>query len=148
VVRPAHQLDVTVGQIAPEVAGTVDPVRFLGNEWVGQETLGRQRVVAEVSPGEMAAAHVDLACFADSGEAAGPVEHQELDALDALAERQDLAAEPCRRGLLRSRDHEAGDRALRLRRAVEVDAVEGRREPLEALDVRLLEQVADHEGPA
>ena len=86
---------------------------------------------------------MDLAQLADPGKLSGRVQDEELGVLHPPAERQHLAAPARLPG-----DDEIRHGALRLRRAVEVDAGDARSHAVEALHVRPLEEVAHHEGAA
>ena len=138
---------LAVRQVAPEVAGAVQPVVLPAGERVDHEALGGQGGVAQVAQGDVGAAHTDLPDLPHAGQRARGVEHQELDVRDAAAERQDLPGR-AGGGLLREVRDVPADGALRLGRAVVVDAGDARRQPPQPQDVAPREHVAHEEGPA
>src|SRR5688500_6619600 len=61
-VETSQKLDVAVRQMSCEIAGLVHARTRHAAEWTWQETLGRQRGVAQVAKRETFAADVELTC--------------------------------------------------------------------------------------
>ncbi len=90
-VGPARELDVAIGQVAPQITCAVDPVPSLLavdllTPGVDEEPLGGQALVPQIAARQMTAADVDLSQLTDSGQAGCLVENQQLYALHAAAQ--------------------------------------------------------------
>ena len=148
-VGAAGGLDRAVRPEAAEVAGAVEPVVRPGarQERVAGEALAGE-VGIEVAAREIGGADADLPQLGDAGPPAGRVDHQELDAVDAAAERHRPGAPGglLRRGLDRHRMPAHGLRGLG--GAVEVDAGGGGRPAAQPVHVGRGQHVAAEEGVA
>jgi hypothetical protein len=153
VVGAAEEDHLTVGGVAAQVAGAVEPIPGLAAERaerVGHEAATGELVVVHVPEGQVRAAHAHLPHLAHGAQATGPAQDQELDVLHAPAQGQHPPAPLVGRPVGgRPRRHLVeAHRPLRLRRAVEVDAGDARSELAEALDVSHRQDVAHQEHAA
>ncbi len=144
VVGAAGMDDVARRQVAAEVAGAVDALPGHRRTGVGDEALGGRRRIAEIAAGQVGAADDDLAQLADASLPAVGRGDEELGVLHPAADRPDVARE----GLGVAGHDEVRQGALRLRRAVEVDAAHPRGQPVQPIAVPPAQRLADEEDPA
>ena len=85
---PAHR---TVGFVAAEVAGPVDPVARIPGRRVDDESTAVAIGRADVAPAQVAAADVDLSRFTDAGRAAERIEQQQFRTGDPASDQRQRA---------------------------------------------------------
>ena len=91
-VGAAGEGDLAVRQIAAQVARAVEAVPGPRDKGIGEEPLGRPRLVPEVAARQVRAAHGDLAHLADPRQLPAAAQHQELDVLHPPPQGQHLLA--------------------------------------------------------
>ena len=65
-VGTAGPLDIAVGPIAGEFAGTIEPVTSVTGEWTSDKHRGAALVVVQIAQGQMRAAHIEFTQLTDA----------------------------------------------------------------------------------
>src|ERR1043165_9908379 len=110
-----EKFKVAIGPLSQEIARRIHPDGGGGAKRISDETRGRQFLVIDVASREIRCANADLAGLRNTRELACTIEHEQLNAIDAMAQRNNVE--------FISRGHDKESHRLRcFRGAVEVDA--------------------------
>src|SRR2546425_2609949 len=77
-ISAARVLDITIGQIAPEVAGAIQTICRIIRKRINDEALACQLLIAKITFGEMRTAKIDLTDFANAAEVFRLIQDQQL----------------------------------------------------------------------
>src|ERR1043165_621483 len=114
-IQTPEKFNVAIRQITPAIARPINPDGGGGAKRISDESRGRQFLVIDVASREIRCANADLAGLRNTRELACTIEHEQLNAIDAMAQRNNVE--------FISRGHDKESHRLRcFRGAVEVDA--------------------------